>query len=445
MARQTALDSLKAIRKGAFADVELHKRLHQSSLDRRDRHLATELVYGCVRRQRTLNGLIDQLGKKQAHQQPPELQTILQLGLYQLRYLNAIPPAAAVNTSVDLAKANGQGRLSGVVNGILRQYLRLQAAHPDADPLTLPDDPVAALGLQHSFPDWIVALWYEQWGTEQTAELCQWFNQVPALDLRVNRLKTTVDAVEAAFSAVGVETLRLPHAPESLRLLQHVGDLKELPGYAEGWWSVQDGSAQLVAHLVDPQPGEVIIDACAAPGGKATHLAELMGDEGMVWACDRTTSRLNKIKANVARLGLNSLKTYTCDSRNVPKFYGQADRVLVDAPCSGLGTLHRHADARWRQTPESVRELATLQLELLTQTAHWLKPGGRLVYATCTLHPLENEAVVRQFLTEHPGWAIQPPKPETPAAAFATEAGWIQVWPHIHNMDGFFMVALTQQ
>lgn len=405
----------------------------------------TELVYGCVRRQRTLNGLIDQLGQKPFHQQPPELQTILQLGLYQLRYLNTIPPSAAVNTSVELAKTNGQGRLSGVVNGVLRQYLRLQEAQPDADPLTLPDDPVVALGLQHSFPDWIVALWYERWGAEQTAELCQWFNQVPVLDLRVNRLKTTTEAVEAAFSAVGIETLRLPHAPESLRLLQHVGDLKELPGYAEGWWSVQDGSAQLVAHLVDPQPGEVMIDACAAPGGKATHLAELMGDEGMVWACDRTTSRLNKIKANVARLGLNSLKTYTCDSRNVPKFYGQADRVLVDAPCSGLGTLHRHADARWRQTPESVRELATLQLELLTETARWLKPGGRLVYATCTLHPLENEAVVRQFLAEHPGWAIQPPKPETPAAAFATEAGWIQVWPHIHNMDGFFMVALAQQ
>jgi 16S rRNA (cytosine967-C5)-methyltransferase len=445
-ARYLAYKTLLAVHKGAYADVALHRSLAPGSLNDLDRSLVTELVYGSVRRQRTLDALIDQLGKKKAHQQPTELRAILHLGLYQLRYLTAVPPSAAVNTSVDLAKAAGLERLGGVVNGILRQYLRLQeepvAAAPD--PLLLPADPVTALGVQHSYPDWIVQRWAEQLGLEAAEALCQWFNQSPHIDLRVNRCRATLETVEATFTAAGVKTDRIPPLPDALRLTHPVGSITALPGYAEGWWSVQDASAQLVAYLVNPQPGDLVVDACAAPGGKATHLAELMGDQGMVWACDRTTSRLKKIKLNSARLQLSSLKTYTGDSRDLPKFHGQADRVLVDAPCSGLGTLHRHADARWRQTPETVGELVALQLELLQEAARWAKPQATVVYATCTLNAEENEGVVQQFLQHHPDWQIQAPAADSPVAPWATEKGWVQVWPHQHDMDGFFMVALRR-
>lgn len=439
-ARQLALTALLQVQAGAYADVALHRVLAKAKLSPQDAALVTELVYGTVRRQRTLDGLISQLGTRSADKQPPILRVILQLGLYQLRYLSTIPASAAVNTSVDLAKANGLGQLSKVVNGLLRQYDRLTAE--GHDPLILPADPTAALGIGHSYPDWIVNLWRQQVGDAEADQLCHWFNQVPSLDLRVNRVQTTVEAVESAFTTAGVATKRLPGQPWALRLSQHQGAITDLPGYGEGWWTVQDASAQLVGQLLNPQPGETVLDLCAAPGGKSTHLAEMMADQGTVWACDRTASRLRKVTVNANRLKLTSLQTHLGDSTDLAKFHGIGDRVLVDAPCSGLGTLHRHADARWRQTPEAIQTLVPLQKALLTEAARCTKPGGTLVYATCTLHPAENENVIQDFLHRHPQWRIQPPQAGFPISP--TAEGWVKVWPHRHPMDGFFMVQLGQ-
>jgi 16S rRNA (cytosine967-C5)-methyltransferase len=434
--RQLAFNTLRSIQKGAFADVAVDQALHQSDLTLLDRRLFTELVYGTVRRQRTLNALIDQFAKKK--DQPPDLRLILQLGLYQLRYLNQIPESAAVDTTVELAKKNKLSGLTGVVNGILRQYLRSQMIL-HSDPLKLCDHPVEKLGTLHSYPDWIVQVWFDQFGLEDTAKLCEWMNQPPRIDLRVNTLKTNIEQVESAIAG----SQRIPNVPNALRLLSNAGAIQNLPGYAEGWWIVQDSSAQLVSYLVDPQPGEIVADACAAPGGKTLHLAELMQDQGTVWAIDKTASRLKKLQQNIDRLGVTSIQILTSDSRNVPDLKGKCDRVLVDAPCSGLGTLNRHADARWRQTPESAADLAQLQQEILTEAASWLKPQGVLVYSTCTLNPLENESVIEKFLNQHPNWAIE--QPTHPALiALTSQQGWIKVLPHCHNMDGFFMVRLKQ-
>lgn len=435
--RQLAFLTLRAIHQGAFADVALDRTLYRDALSNADRRLLTELVYGCVRRARTLDVLIDQLARKPAQHQPPNVRSLLHLGLYQLRYLSQIPPSAAVNTTVELAKANGLTGLSGLINGILRQYLRRSA---EGDPLTLPTDPVARLGVQHSFPDWMVQVWLQQFDQEQTEALCQWLNHPPHIDLRVNLLRATPEQVAAALHQVGVETQPIPHLPQGLRLQTPPGAIAQLPGFQEGWWMVQDASAQLVTHLLDPQPGDHIVDACAAPGGKTAHMAECMGDRGIIWACDRTASRLKKIHANAERLGLTCIQVCEADSRQTTRFTAQADRVLVDAPCSGLGTLNRHADARWRQTPETVAELAQLQAALLHHAATWVKPGGILVYSTCTLHPDENEAIAQSFLTHHPHWQIDPLPTHHPATPFLTAAGWIRVLPPEHNMDGFFMV-----
>ncbi|MEH2148981.1 16S rRNA (cytosine(967)-C(5))-methyltransferase [Nostoc sp.] len=482
--RQLAFIALRDVHKGAYADVALDRVLQKVSLPDCDRRLVTELVYGSVRRQRTLDTLINQFAKKKSHQQPQDLRTILHLGFYQLRYQERIPASAAVNTTVQLAKENGFSGLTGFVNGLLRQYLRQaegqgsrgaeekdslllpqspvpnpqfpvpnpqspipnpQSPVPHFDPLQLPENPVERLGILHSFPDWIIQVWLEQLGLIETEQLCEWMNQSPTIDLRINPLRTSIEEVETALQSADVLVRRIPHLPQALRFIGNTGSIQKLPGFKEGWWTVQDASAQLVGHLLDPQPGEVVIDACAAPGGKTTHITELMGDKGKIWACDRTPSRLRKLQENSQRLNLQSIQIYTGDSRHSKQFQNTADRVLLDAPCSGLGTMHRHADARWRQTPESVRELSVLQQELLTHTSTFVKSGGVLVYATCTLHPAENEEVISAFLADSPDWQIESPNGvELPDFAHSRPQGWFKVWPHRQDMDGFFMVRLRK-
>jgi 16S rRNA (cytosine967-C5)-methyltransferase len=455
--RQLAFIALRSVRQGAFADAALDRVLQVGDLSHDDRRLVTELVYGTVRRMRSLDATLDRLGKKKAHQQPPDLRTILHLGLYQLQYLDRIPPSAAVNSTVQLAKENGFPGLAGFVNALLRQYLR--QGEDDTHQNLVAHPSVENLGMAYSFPDWIIATWLEQLGVAETEALCQWMNTSPAIDLRINPLQTSLEEVETAMQSAGVTVSRLPHLPHALRLSDRRSDLdkdedqspnnpkpqiQRLPGYDAGWWTVQDASAQLAGYLLDPQPGEVIIDACAAPGGKTTHIAELMGDKGKIWACDRAASRMKKLQENIARLDLKSIQISTGDSRDLPNFIQASDRVLLDAPCSGLGTLHRRADARWRHQPETIEELATLQKELLEQAATWVKPGGILVYATCTIHPQENEGVIQPFLAHHPDWQIAPPSPNSPASHFTTPEGWIKVWPHRDRMDGFFMIRLAR-
>lgn len=264
--RQIAFIALRDVHKGAYTDVALDRALQKANLSDIDRRLVTELLYGSVRRQRTLDFIIDQLAKKKSHQQPTELRSILHLGLYQLRYQERIPASAAVNTTVELAKDNGFAGLTGFVNGLLRQYIRLAEASPDF--LELPENPVERLGILHSFPDWIIKVWWEQLGLTETEKLCEWMNQTPTLDLRVNPLLASVAEVETALKSAGVLARPIPHLPQALRLIGNNGSIQKLPGFSQGWWIVQDASAQLVGHLLDPQPGEVIIDACAAPGGE---------------------------------------------------------------------------------------------------------------------------------------------------------------------------------
>ncbi|MEE3716734.1 16S rRNA (cytosine(967)-C(5))-methyltransferase [Tumidithrix elongata RA019] len=441
-ARQLTLTALRLIqRRGVYADVALNqvlqpstdKETHQVSAS--DRRLTTELVYGITRRQRTLDSIILQFTRKPNAKLNPDLRSILQIGIYQICFLAQVPASAAVNTSVDLAKHNKLAGLAGFVNGVLRAVAIAQAEQSLWQ--NLPD-----LGSKYSFPDWLISLWLEEFGAIETEQLCDWFNQSPHIDLRVNCLVANTDMVLTAFADAGIAATALVNIPNAVRLEQGSGEISQLPGFKEGWWTVQDASAQLAALLLDPQPDDVVIDACAAPGGKTTHLAELMGDRGKIYALDRSANRLKRLKENCDRLQLKSIETLVGDSREFPQFCDRADRVLLDVPCSGLGTLHRHADARWRQTAEEPYKLAQLQIEILEQTAQWVKWGGVLVYCTCTLHPAENEAVIGQFLSTHPDWQLATPQPPSPLTNFLTPENWIRVLPHQQNMDGFFMAKL---
>lgn len=429
-ARTLAFNALKLINKqNTYADVALDRILKPVvDISKSDRSLVTELVYGITRRQRTLDALIAEFTGKPTDKQPPDLRLILQIGTYQICFLDHIPNSAAVNTTVDLAKSQKLGGLSGLVNAVLRKVCQKQEQQ------TLYNN-IQDLGTLYSFPDWLIELWTQQFGQNETEELCQWFNRSPHIDLRVNILKITTPELIALFQTAGVEVTTFAAIPNALRLSSGVGNIPDLIGFSEGLWTVQDASAQLAALVLDPQPDDVVIDACAAPGGKTTHIAELMGDKGIIYACDRTESRLKKLQQNCDRLNLSSIQIRTGDSRELTF---TADRVLLDVPCSGLGTLHRHADARWRQTTEESSKLAILQTELLNRAQTWVKLNGIMVYSTCTLHPAENEAVIEKFLVDHPNWQLMAPN----ITQFISDRPWSKILPHKHDMDGFFIAKL---
>ena len=435
--RQVAWQVLSAVAAGAYADGALERELQRQPLTGQDRALATELAYGAIRQRRLLDAWLDQLGKVPAERQPPKLRWLLHLGLYQLLASDRVPASAAVSTSVELAKRGGLARLAPVVNGLLRSFLRQQEA---GGSLALPADPALALAQRQSLPDWLaqaLLTWLPAPQAEAFAVAC---NQPPSLDLRCNPLRGSREQLLADLRAAGVAAEPLAGLPQGLVLGGRSGDLRQLPGYAEGRWCVQDRSAQRIAPLLDPQPGERILDACAAPGGKSTHLAELMGDRGEVVALDRSAARLQRVGRNLERLGLTCIQTRVGDGTHLagrpeptqadPEpgqsqganelgaraplatagddawWQGGFDRILVDAPCSGLGTLARHADARWRIGPAAIDELVLLQRQLLEGLAPLLRPGGRLVYATCTVHPRENGELIAAFLAAHPHWRL---------------------------------------
>lgn len=436
---------------GAYADLALERELQRSTLSPADRALATELAYGAIRQRLLLDAWLDALGRVPAARQPPKLRWLLHLGAYQLLFSQRVPASAAVSTTVELAKRGGLGRLAPVANGLLRQLLRCrQALEPASEPtpeltpelepglepwrgLPLPGDPAASLALRHSLPPWLAALllqWLPAEGAEAFGRAC---NRPPALDLRVNPLRGSRETLLAALAAAGVQAEPLAGAglEQALTLSGRVGDLRRLPGYAEGQWCVQDRGAQRIAPLLDPRPGDQLLDACAAPGGKCTQIAELIGDRGQIWAVDRSAKRLQRLERNAARLGLTCIHTLAADAAQLavlrPDWCGQFDRVLVDAPCSGLGTLARHADARWRLEPAAIAELVALQRLLLEGVAPLLKPGGVLVYATCTVHPAENGELIDAFLAAHPDWSDQHRQ---------------QWWPGEGQGDGFFLARL---
>ena len=407
-ARQAAWQVLQAVASGAYADAALERELQRTKLESADRALVTELAYGAIRQRALLDAWLDRVGKVPARKQPPKLRWLLHLGLYQLLFNDRVPASAAVSTTVELAKRGGLGRLAPVANGMLRAVLRRREGLGQ-EPwlgLELPNDPAEALALRRSLPPWLAELLLEWLPAERAESFALACNQAPPLDLRVNPLRAKPEQLLVAMQEAGVEAEPLEGLAAGIHLSGRSGDLRRLPGFGEGQWCVQDRAAQRIAPLLAPQPGQWVLDACAAPGGKSTHLAELMGDQGRIWAVDRSEARLERVRRNAERLGVTSILTKAAEAQHLaehqPDWLGRFDRILLDAPCSGLGTLARHADARWRITPEDIEELTLLQRQLLEGMLPLLAPQGRLVYATCTVHPAENGELIAAFLAEHP-------------------------------------------
>lgn len=427
----------------AYANLALDKALSEFELqDPRDKGLVTELVYGSIKYKGRLDWVIDQFAKPKTKKMAPWIRNIIRLGLYQLLFLDKVPVSAAINESVKLAKKYGHQGTVKFVNGVLRNISR------KLNTLTYPDfqkNPVEHLSIVYSFPQWLVQVWVQEYGPEQTKALCQFFNKPSPLWVRTNSLKISRDNLEEQLAEKGIKTVPSKRVPEGLCLVDNL-EVAKLEQFKMGLFTVQDESSMLVSHVLSPEPGQVVLDVCSGPGGKTSHLAQLMGNKGVILAFDVHQHRLQLIKETCARLGITNVQTDLQDARYLTKVIKDpVDMILVDAPCSGLGVLGRRPDARWRKQPEDIRELQKIQKEILNEAAQLLKTGGTLVYSTCTITHEENQGVVEDFLKQHQEFVLDINL--TNYLPYSTEEGrkgFIQFLPQLHAMDGFFIARLKK-
>jgi 16S rRNA (cytosine967-C5)-methyltransferase len=417
----------------AFADVLLGRRLDAVRLPAAERALATELVYGTLTWQLRLDHhLSGWLHEPLASLEPP-VRAALRLGLFQLLFLDRVPAYAAVDTSVRLAGR----RAGGLVNAVLRRATRVGRAG-----MALPDaaiDPLERLAVEWSHPRWLVERWTAELGADDTARLLEADDRAPHVTLRVNRRKTTPAALAAELDAAGIRTEPGRFAPDALVVREGAGRLHGLPAYRSGAFAFQGEASQLVSLLVAPAPDAHVLDACAAPGGKTTAVAARLGPEGRVVALDPHRSGLDRLRRESERLGLPRIDVVTGDARR-PPLAAHFDAVLVDAPCSGLGTLRRHPDLKLRRHPADIPRLAALQREILDGVAPLVRPGGTLVYAVCTRTDDETTGIVDWLLTTHRRFAVE--RPDVPCV---DADGCLRTAPHTHELDGFFAVRFRAQ
>lgn len=435
--RDAAFHILMRIQKfDAYADRALESGLSRFPLFEADRSLTTELVYGALRWRGRLDWIIRSLYHGKAEAIPNPVRQALRLGLYQLLFLDRVPPHAAVNESVRLVKQTAHTKWSGTVNGMLRSYLRDPGSHHHV--LSETDSAETIAGWM-SHPVWLVRRWLDRLGFDRTLQICRADNERPPIGLRVNILKTDLRSVRSRLEEEGIPCRISPLVPDWLTVRTFGPTVRRLVD--EGRVTVQDGSAALAAHLVGPEPGDIVLDAAAAPGGKTGHLAELSEDRAFILALDRRFSRVSLIRDGLERLGVRHVYPAVADSRHLPA--ARADKILLDAPCSGMGVIRRRAELRWRMRPGEIPKLTALQRALLHSVATALKPGGILVYSTCTVCPEENQEMIERFLSGHNAFEIESADGRVSGSVVSAQ-GMIETWPDRHGLDGGFAVRMRK-
>jgi 16S rRNA (cytosine967-C5)-methyltransferase len=426
---------------GTFADRLIATLTARHTLPLQARAFLRELTYGVLRWRNRLDWLLGHCSDRPLETLTPTIRNLLRLGAYQLCCMDHIPPYAAVNETVQLAKQVGHAGVVAYVNAVLRSLARRRGS------LALPDaqlDLLAYLTTTESHPRWLVERWLERYGPEQTMAMCRANNLRPPLVVRVNRLRSSRDRLLESLRADGCEAEPCRFAPDGVLLAAHP-PLEELRGYREGWFTVQDEAAILCGYLLSPQPGERVLDACAAPGGKAMHAAEFIADRGEILCLDQSRQRLNLVEANARRLGLKSLHCLVGDAER-SEFARPFDRIMLDAPCSGLGVLRRHPEAKWHKGSELIAILARQQTALLEHLSAFVKPGGVLLYTTCSTEAEENQDRIRAFLSNHPDYELEAVADYLPDTArlFARQGEWFQTCPGHEGLDGFFGTRLRR-
>jgi 16S rRNA (cytosine967-C5)-methyltransferase len=446
-AREASLLALSRIsEEGAFISLALAEVLPKVP-DRRDRSLAAEITYGVTAHRSTLDWMISRVTGRRVDSLDKPLPDILRIGFYQLYYLDRVPPPAAVHSTVELVKKSRKKALAPFVNGVLRGALRKFSSLQDflqKNREAAPSE-AASLALTYAHPEWLVKRWLERFGTAQTEALLSANNRPAPLTLRTNTLKVSREHLLQALASAGLTAEAGRITPESV-VLTAGGRVTDLEPYRQGWCQIQGESAMLVSRILAPRPGESVLDGCSAPGGKTTHLAQLMQNKGEIVALDIYPHRLALVEANCRRLGVSTVRTLNRDVRDLSvESAGTFDRILLDVPCSGCGVIRRKPDLKWRRQEHYFAALAAVQSAMLQAAAQTLRPGGILVYSTCTNEPEETDGVVTAFLQGNPAFVSEDVRSFLPDGwREATGSAGVHLFPHIHGVDGFFICRLRR-
>lgn len=436
--RGTAVKVLNRVeRTDSYLDKVLDAELKSSDLNDLDKGLLNELAHGVLRWQSRLDWVLNGFSHGNFAKSEINVKNALRVALYQILFLDRIPHPAAVNEAVEFVKRIRGEKPGGLVNAVLRNIIR------NLDGIRYPDpaeDKVQYLSVYYAHPTWITRRWVERYGEEEAVKLFVADNERPGLSLRINRLKVEPGQFLQLLDRQQIQYTGSQYLGffVKVRALAKIG---QMDLFRSGYFTIQDESAALPCLLLDPKPGDQIIDLCAAPGGKTTNMAELMENKGVILAVDRHEAKLSQIKGSAERLGLTNIKLIQADGTEMQ--HDPVDRVLVDAPCSGLGVLMKKPDMKWKRELQDLPNLIRLQLALLENAARLLKPGGVLVYSTCTTEPEENEQIVRTFLNRHPEFLLENAGPFV-SHDLVTKEGFVQTFPHKHGMDGSFAARLVK-
>ena len=434
-ARQTAFDILSKIQKdSSYSNLTIDSFLASVCFDEVDSAFVSALVYGVLESSFTLDYQLAANLKQPLKKLKPQVLTVLRLGAYQLLFMDKVPESAAVNESVKLIKANGCSFASSLVNAVLRNVAKKGLCLPDES------DKTFYYSVKYSFPQELVKFWIKSYGEENTVGIMESCSGRPPLIVRANTLKVTADELTSTLKNEGIES-KSSVVTDSLELGK-CGSVERLKSFADGLFHVQDAASQFCIAALDPQPGETILDLCAAPGGKSFTVAERMNNTGKIIACDIHNHRLDLIKSGAARLGITNIECIVNDAAVYNENLPIADRVLCDVPCSGLGIVRRKPEIRCKPL-DTLKELPPVQGKILDTASRYVKNGGTLVYSTCALNPKENENVCKSFLESHPDFKSKLP-------SFACEGmfirdGFITLMPHINGTDGFFIAVFERK
>lgn len=443
-AREAALKALYEINQnGAYANIALNKYLEDEKLRSIDRAFATELVYGCIKWKLTIDRVIAAYSSIRLEKLSPWILNILRLGTYQILKMTRVPVSASCNESVKLAGRYGHKASAGFVNGILRNIARNGAniAVP-----TKETDLTGYLSVTYSYPKWMVEKLVGIFGEEFGESLLEAGNSTPETTVRTNTLKTSPEELIQLLNEEGVSAVPGKYVKEAV-VLKSNASIGRLEAFNNGLFQVQDESSMLSSMALNPEAGDFVLDACSAPGGKATHMAQLMGNKGKIIACDIHEHKIKLINESAARLGINIIESRLNDA-SIPnaEFEGIFDKVLLDAPCTGLGIIRRKPDIKWSRKEKDIDEIVSLQRRLIRNVSRWLKPGGAFVYSTCTLLPEENEAVVNGFLAENVDFEADDIRKFIPEELASRAKGcMLQLYPNTDGTDGFFISRIKRK
>ncbi|MDR7074515.1 16S rRNA (cytosine(967)-C(5))-methyltransferase RsmB [Fictibacillus barbaricus] len=444
--RAIALEVLVKVEQNqAYSNLQLNQALQKADVNEKDKALLTSIVYGTIQRKNTIDFYLEQLLNKPIKKKDRWVLSLLRLSIFQMLYMDRVPDHAIIHEAVEIAKYKGHQGLAGMVNGILR---KLQREGTDAMDEKLGNS-AEKEALKYSMPFWLYQRWSSQFGAENAEKMAE-SNLIPApVTARINTMLSSRTAVLDELNEEGITAAEGELSSEGIVIKN--GYLPNSKAYKEGLVTIQDESSMLVARAVGAKPGEIVLDACAAPGGKSTHLAEMMKGEGRVVSLDLHQHKIELIKKQAERLGLNNIDARTLDARKVKEEFETEsfDRVLVDAPCSGFGVIRKKPDLKWAKTEQDVKRLTSIQKDILHSASQMVKPEGILVYSTCTVDKEENAEVSEWFLSEHPEFEWDPhfseKMPENVKPFIIEERSDLQIMPHYFNSDGFYIAAYRKK